>query len=253
MLTKILEIIGLKTDEAKIYLASLKLGTQDLVTLAKETKSSKQDTFAALHHLIEKGFVSKYSKSRDFFTAESPQILCKIIENSPKISKGKKEIFQKMLPSFEKYIDPNYTKPETSYYEGKEGLIAAYEDTLTAKTDILAIASIDDTESILPRYVANYYQRRKAAGIKIRALFPDTKMARERQKNDKLELRTSMLIPKKHFNFSVEINVYDDKVAFFSLKEKIALIIKSADIASSMSNMFEICWQMAGIFNRKKN
>lgn len=250
MLTKVLELIGLKGDEAKLYLACLKLGTQNLSLLAKETKLSKSDSITALEHLLDRGFVSKYTNRSDFFTAESPGILLKILEDAGEVEASKLEIFSKTLPAFESYIDPNYTKPEIAYYEGKEGIIAAYEDTLTSKTDILALASIDDTESTFPRYVPRYYQRRKAAGILIRAIFPDSKMAKERQKADEKELRISRLIPKEQYSFTFEINIYDDKVAFFSLKEKVAIIIKNSEVASSMRSMFELCWKMAEIYNK---
>ena len=144
-------------------------------------------------------------------------------------------------------MNPSFTRPEIALYEGKEGIIAAYEDTLSSKTEILAMASIDDTESLFPNYVPKYYKRRKAANIIIRALFPDTKLSRARQKEDEAELRISRLLPKDMLDISIELNIYDDKVAYFSITEKLAVIVKSRMIADSMREVFEISWRMAEI------
>lgn len=245
-------MIGLENDEAKVYLACLKLGTQDANTISKESKFTRPETIRILKRLLNKGLAQEFDTGKCFYLVEEPAKLPEIMGRFEKISTARKGLFEKALPTLLQYRDPNFTKPEISYYEGKEGIIAAYEDTLTSKNEILALASIDDTESTFPRYVPLYYKRRKAAGILIKAIFPDTEMARKRQGSDSEELRISRLVPLTSFDFTFEINIYDDKVAFFSLKEKIALIIKSADIASSMRSMFGLCWEMAAVYNKNQ-
>jgi len=248
MLRKILEDIGLKPNEAKVYLACLKLGTQDVKMVAKETGLSRYTATMILTNLLDRGFVSKFARQKDFFTPEQPQVIIKILENSKYQLEENIKAFQKVLPQFEDYMNPSFTKPEIAFYEAKEGVIAAYEDTLTSKTDILAIASVEDTESVFPQYVPKYYKRRKAAGILIRAIFPDSKMARVRQAKDKDELRISRLVPKDLMKFHIEMNIYDDKVAYFSIKEKLAIIVKSSTIADSMRDVFSMCWQVAELY-----
>lgn len=248
MFEKALKGIGLNTGEAKVYLACLSLGTQDANTIAKETGFSRYDTILVLSSLLERGFVSKFSRDKDYFTAENPDILLKILENNKFKLVESIELFKKTLPKFEEYVSPAYTKPEIAFYQGKEGIVAAYEDTLTSRTDILAIASVDDTENYFPKYVPKYYKRRKAAGIFIKAIFPDSEMARSRQKKDKEELRVSRLIPKELLQFHIEMNIYDDKVAYFSIVEELAVIVKSKVITDSMRNVFNLCWKMAKIY-----
>jgi len=245
MLRKLLEDVGLNANEAEVYLASLKLGTQDIATLSKDTKLPAFDVSVMLTNLLDRGFVSKFSREKDFFTPEQPAVLVKILENGKMKLEANISNFKKHLKHFEEYMNPSFTKPEIAFYEGPEGIVAAYEDTLTSKTEILALASVDTTEAILPEYVAKYYKRRKAAKIPIRAIFPDTSMARARQKKDTEELRESRLLPKSLLNIEIEVNIYDDKVAYFSIPEKLAVIVKSKLIAASMREMFGLCWKMA--------
>lgn len=248
MLRKLLQGIGLNPREAEVYLAALKLGTQDIATLSKETKLAAFDVSVILTNLLDRGFVSKFSREKDFFTPEEPGVVVNILENGKMKLEANISNFKKHLGYFQDYMNPSFTKPEIAFYEGAEGIVAAYEDTLTSKTEILAFASIEDTETILPEYVTKYYKRRKAAKIPIKAIFPDSKMARARQKKDAEELRESRLLPKSMLNIEIETNIYDDKVAYFSIPEKLAIIVKSKLIAASMREVFALCWKMAEIY-----
>ncbi|MDD5623768.1 MAG: helix-turn-helix domain-containing protein [Candidatus Peribacteraceae bacterium] len=243
----ILEKVGLDPCEATVYLSSLRLGTQGVEAIAKDAGLSARDTLVILQRLHERGFVSRLTTDRDFFTAEPPDAVASVLENEDYDLRRGIEQFREALPLFSSHANPSVTRPQLAFYGGEDGMIAAYEDTLTSKTDILAITSIDDTESILPEYVPRYYLRRKAAGILIRAIFPDTPMSRARQKRDRAELRESRLVPRKLLEkFHLEYYIYDDKVAYFSIMEGIAVIMKSAFIAEGMRTVFSMLWEMAG-------
>src|SRR3989344_588631 len=248
MLRKVLEDIGLNAHEAEVYLAALKLGTQDIAVLSKETKLSRSVVSLALINLVDRGFVSKFAREKEFFTPEQPAVVASILENRKLKLEANISNFMKHLPNFEDYMNPSFTKPEIAFYKDTEGMMAAYEDTLTSEGEILALASVDDTESIMPEYMAKYYKRRKTAKIPIRAIFPDSKMARARQKKDKEELRESRLLPRSVLDIKIEVNIYDDKVAYFSLPEKLAVIVKSKLIAGSMREVFQLSWNIAASY-----
>ncbi len=248
MLKDILQDIGLNTNEAKTYLACLKLGTQDIKTISKETKLSVYDTRLVLSSLANHGFISKFYKGKDFFTAEQPSMISKLLENSKVNLEEKIKIFKKMIPQFQSYMSPTFTKPEISFYEGSEGIIASYEDTLTSKTDILSITSINTTKDFLPIYLSKYTEKRKTAGIFMKAILADSKDAREFKRRDKNELRTSRIISNKLLEFNIEMNIYDDKVSYFCTKENLSIIVKSKIISNNMRNVFDLCWKTTEIY-----
>ncbi|MDD5026266.1 MAG: helix-turn-helix domain-containing protein [Candidatus Peribacteraceae bacterium] len=242
----VLEKIGLTVCEAKVYLSCLKLGVQAADVIATDAGLSSADAATILERLHDRGFLSRFATNRDFFCAEPPEVLIRLLESREFEQRQGIEEFRTCLPLFAEFANPAFTKPEIAFYNGKEGVIAAYEDTLTSKTDILAITSIDDTESVLPEYVPRYYLRRKAAGILIRAIFPDTPMSRSRQARDAEELRESRLVPRSFLEgFHLEYYIYDDKVAYFSIVEGIAVIVKSSFIAQGMRTVFSMLWQLA--------
>lgn len=253
MFEDILQHVGLTPIEAKVYLACLKVGTQDVAIIAKEAKISRTDAINTLANLSSKGFVSKFSHMKDFFTAEHPKVVHKILESEhSRKHEGLKSLLR-MLPNLEEFMRPGFTRPEIAFYEGKHGIIAAYEDTLTTKRDILAITSIDDTEGELAQYTKQYYQRRKAAGISIKAIFPDTPLSRKRHERDAEELRESKLMPSSLLDLHIEINIYDDKVAYFSIPEKLAVVVKSKMISDSMRGIFKLLWLTAELHTKTEH
>jgi len=251
MLHSILQKIGLHQSEAEVYLACLKLGTQQDTLIARETKLSRAEVKTILKRLIQRGFVSTFKHGqKEFHTAEEPGVILKLLEHEKANLEQSIRDFKGAVHLLAEFIQPGKSKPDIAYYEGRKGIIAAYEDTLTAKSEILAISSIDDMETSLPQYMRQYYKRRKTAGIPIRAIFPDTLMARKRQMRDAEELRLSRLISPSLMGVRVELNIYDDKVAYFSAAEELAVIVRSEMISGSMRAMFQLCWKMADALSK---
>src|SRR5262249_50440548 len=97
----------------------------------------------------------------------------------------------------------------------------------------------------LPGFFPDYYHRRAAKGIWIKAIFPDTPEARTRIGKNKDEKREAALVPADMFSFTPEINIYDNKVVFMSLKEKFALVIESEELADALKKVFDLAWMGA--------
>lgn len=142
-------------------------------------------------------------------------------------------------------------KPRVVFYGGKEGLMQAYEDTLTATGEILAYSSSHDMFVALPDYIQDYINRRAKKGIPMRSIIPHTPEGWQHREKALTELRDTRLIPLR-FNFTPEINIYNDKIAIMNLKlgELGAFIIESKEIAEAQRNIFELAWETAGKYDR---
>jgi hypothetical protein len=131
------------------------------------------------------------------------------------------------------------------FFEGEQGLIEVYEDTLTSHETIRAYATVDDMHRTLPNYFPEYYHRRAGKGIRIKAIIPKTEIGKERATHNKEEMRETALIPPDKYYFSPEINIYDDKVMIVSCREKLGIIIESAEIADAMKIIHDLAWAEA--------
>lgn len=251
MVDKLMKL-GFTAKEAKIYLALIEVSEASAQILAKSSGLNRSTTYVILDALIQKGLVSSIEKNGvKLFQSTPPEQMLSFLQEKTKQYQDLVGYAHQILPELKAVFKGVGAKPKIQFFEGEEGIKTVYEETLTSTETIRAFASIDDMHNTLPDYFPDYYYRRAGRGIHIRAIFPDTEKTRERIKFNKQESRTAHLIPSKDFAFTPEINVYDNKLIFMSLKERFALVIQSTEIADAMKKIFELAWAEAERLNKK--
>jgi sugar-specific transcriptional regulator TrmB len=240
MIKDILLKFGLSDREAEIYLRLSEYGSLRASQLAKDLKLPKTTVIEALYLLEEKGLVSRIKQKNSFiFTAEDPEILLLQLDKKEQEIQANKALLIKALPAF-RTIKSDKNIPKVRYFEGREGIIQLYEDSLRSKSGIYAYGSSEDELRYLPEYFPEYWNRRVRAGIPITTLMPDTdRNKKHSQDTDAVHLRKSYLFPEA-YRTPLEIDVYDNKVVLMSFKEWFGVMIESAVIASAMSNLLKL-------------
>lgn len=234
---------GMSPKEARVYLTLLEIGTSLVTDVAKKADINRSTAYVVLESLAKNGLVSiTERKNIRLYTPAPPERIILNLENNKNKYEKLAGSAKSLLPQLKSIYSASGPKPKIQIFEGTEGIKTAYEDTLTSKETIRAFASIESMHFMLPGYFPEYYKRRAGKGIKIRSIFPDTLEARERIKNNKEEKREAILVPKEKYSFTPEINIYDNKVVFMSLKERFALIIESEELADALKKSFEIAW-----------
>ncbi len=248
----VLKNLGWSEDEIEVYTALLQLGTQPASTLARHLKKKRTTVRVYLENLIKLGFVQFYWKGRtQYFTAEKPEAaLDSLHHNKTKLLQKLDQnisAFSAILPELTSLVREDLNIPKVTYYEGTNDLKRMYVDSLTSKTEILCLSSVEDLLDLFgTSYDIWYVKKRLAAKIPLRYLAKDTQLERKEAKKNKKFLRESRHLPAKFFDISNEINIYDGKVSIITLKnEKIGVLIQSKEIYHSMKVMFELLWKTA--------
>ncbi len=237
--------MGLPEKEAAVYVSLLGLGLATVTEIANKSGINRTTVYDILSSLSQKGLVSISGKEpKQEYRSENPDKLLTYLKNELERKAQSVRYAELMLPEL-KSIHKIGERPRIKFYEGEEGLREVYEDTLTSEETILAYAAVDDVNKGIANYFPKYYKRRAAKNIPIRAIFPDTPVARERSDLDKEERRESLLVPFEKYSFTPEINIYDNKVMIASWREKLGIIIESAEIADAMKKIFELSWDKA--------
>ncbi len=237
--------------EANVYLALLKMGKGTVSAIARRAGIQRTTCYNVLDTLVSKKLVRISGKEpKQEYVAESPDVITKTLREKITRSQEQLKKSEKTVPQL-KSIHNIGNRPKISFYEGKEGLMKVYEDTLTSTEPIRAYATFDDMYKALPGYFPDYFKRRAKKNIPIRGIVPITPMATERIKHDKEEMRSTCLIPLDKFRFSPEINIYDNKVMIASWREKLGIIIESAEIADAMKKIYELAWEEAKRLDKK--
>jgi sugar-specific transcriptional regulator TrmB len=256
MIQQILKNFNLAEKEILLFKKVLEFGSQPASNISRVTEMPRNTVRSILDNLVKKGLLVKTNRANTQYYAVEKK------ENIIRALKHRKLVINEEIDSQINLIE-NYgdeltirhnakSRPKITFYEGEAGLEKVYEDTLQSKDDILSWASFDSMDDALPKYFKTYFERRAKKKIQIRSIHPDTPKAREKTKNDKVELRNSKLVPADKFNFIPEIQVYNNKVNISSWKEKIGIIIESNEIADALKKIFELSWVGADAVKKSK-
>lgn len=244
-----LQKLGFNPKEASVYLAMMELGVISAVSvIAKKAGINRTTTYDILHQLEEKGVViSQIRKSSRYYEALPPEkIINYLNRQQDKYAKLSAEA-KNLLPELQSHYRVA-GRPRVYFYEGDEGLMQVYEETLTSKGEILGYAS--EQEGI-GWYLDSYLKRRIEKKIPERAISPDTAQDRMRFSLDEKEFRQTHLVPKEKLDITPDINIFDNKIMIANWKEKLGIIIESEEIANALRYSYELAWEASAKYHEE--
>lgn len=246
MLSQVLTSIGLSEKETKIYLTLLEIGSQPVSTIAKKTKINRTTCYLIIDELTNKGLVSSFNKaSVKYITAEPPKSIIKFLQHQKNKIDKSELIVEENLKALEEIQQKGVHKPKVYFFEGLQGIIQTYEDTLKEGETIYAIESASHMSPEIQDYLYNtYIDLRIKNKIFAKALMPKTKENEFLHQNDSKHYRETKLIDNALFNFELELNIYGNKTAFIVYNQEtyIGIIIENPEIANSLKALFNLIW-----------
>jgi len=247
-----LQNLGLSEKAARVYVALLELGNAPVSSLAKKAGLNRTTLYDILPDLVQRGLVIKMAGSKkETYTAEPPEKLVLMIEE--KLLRTQEELVtaKKAAEALKLLTSKQPTSPSVQLFQGKRGIKNLYEDTLLSKESIRSFSSTESLEGFDQPYLHRYYKRRAKKKVFIKAIINDVPSAHEYQSKDKELYRELRIVPTEVMDVRPEVYIYDNKVAFFSLKEELAVMIESHDIAHSLKRLYDLAWSEAGRLNEK--
>ncbi len=249
MLESLLKNIGLTAGEAKVFLKTVELGPQPASHIAHLTGMPRNTVRSILDVLVKKGMMVKTRRANtQYYAAEGKENLIRQLKFRKVRTADEIDHQIELLETYGDELSAHQwakSRPKITFYEGLSGMEKVYEDTLTSKESLKSWASYDGLLAAMPTYFYSYFKRRAEKGIAMQSIHPDTSAAREGQKRDKAERRRSALVPHEKFDWTPEIQVYDNKVNICSWKEKLGIIIESQEIADTLKVIFNLSYEAA--------
>jgi HTH-type transcriptional regulator, sugar sensing transcriptional regulator len=118
--------IGLSNKQARVYLALLELGSSSAYPIAKKSGLKTPTAYVILSELLEKNVVQSVPRTKKkLFTPTDPRVLFSNAEVTFTNA-------QKSLPALISLISEPSRAPLVRSFSGKNQLLQAYHDTLTA-------------------------------------------------------------------------------------------------------------------------
>jgi len=248
-ITQVLHDLGLKDKEPEIFLTLLRMqGVQPASVIAKRANMNRTTVYKTLMKLAKMGLVVKSMKRgiTAFYVEDPEHCLDSLLVNQrEKLDRVDKRM-SSILSEIKSYQKHQLTIPHMRVYDGFNGVIRAYEDTIAQENTIRSFENIEKMPRAIKEYMENtFVPHRMDRGNFAYVLAPKNKKNVDARKDDKKFLREARFAPKDKLPLETGINIYGNKISFFSYDpdDMFGVILESEAFANSLRAVFDFCWE----------
>lgn len=252
MIEAVLEAIGLKDEECKVYMALLSSGSITAGNLAKSLGMARPSVYGYLEKLCSCGVARQgLQRGVKIFTPEPPEKLSLLFKRQIADLQAKQKMLDVLIPELSKRAGLGMLRPRIQIFEGNEGAEAALDDILTYR-DIhtytlwpirssFSAASEEyfryhNTERIRRRiYISGIWPRRQAVELR---RYPFMGSGPE-------FFRELRLAPPE-IDLTLGYWIYGNKTLFMSSEaESFGFIIESAELVQTLKTQHDLLWKLS--------
>lgn len=235
---EILEDLGLSTNESKIYLCLLSIGSSPVTNIAKECKLHRANVYDSVKKLIEKGLVTHIKKDNTtLYGAVNPHALLRI-------AKAKEESVKKILPQL--MLSKKLAKKEqdAQIVDGVDGFINSIYDLLDYNKEFVTYGVPINVPELIKTKIPHFHKERIKRKINIRHVYNHDALNRIDFLNT-LPYTEARHLPAS-FDSKVDTTVCGDEVLITHwVRPVVTIRIKNKVIADSYRKYFELLWKVA--------
>lgn len=254
-ITQITEQFNLTKEEESIFLCLLSYGEQAVSHISKNSKIRRTTIYGILSKLLSKHLVVEIIKNKikTYKVADKEnikKILDQKIQSTKHLQNSLDDVFSSLSLA-------HTTKPEITFFEGKEGVQFVLNDLIIKKH--IETESFWPIEKMLKVLGKDYFKflnkERIKRNIYTRAIWPSSQIIDTKQHpylgSGEAFLREIRIAP-KHIDFSLGYWIYENNVAFISSqKEMYAFIVRSKEFAEMMRVQWQLIWQSSKPLKQK--
>lgn len=238
---KLLQQIGLTESEAKLYLASLKLGPASAIQLGKKVELTRQMVYTLLPGLTEKGLIKEVNVgTKRLFEALTPEVLN---DRANQISNQIKDL----VPVLKTKQATNASLPIISVYENPISMREWYRRFMreAGKGDQLLIYATNRTWlSVDPDFLQEFVEFKKDNNITSLIIAPNTHESK--QFADKIgQSEAEYRFADNYWVADAEKWIWNDTISYLTISENATnmIVIESPQLAAIERFAFREIWQ----------
>lgn len=229
--------LGLTEKEVQVYLSALKLGYSSVQKIAQDAKISRPTAYEIIKSLSKKDLlIETKSKSRRYFTAQSPDALLGILKRQKKELEEKEREFIRIIAALRNKYHLG-DKRKIKFYKDKKGLEILMDDFLTTQNRKIHV--LISNEKIWPckkRLEAYRKIKNRLGEIEIKELCP--KQYSSGKSDNYLNKK---IFKQKLFEFSGNVIIYN-KVVILA-EQSIGISIEDRIIYNLIKSFFLYIWK----------
>lgn len=245
-----LEALGMTDKEADIYLALRALGTAPASLVAKRTGLPRSTVQFLCQNMQRRGILSMVQRKNVFlFSADDTKRLFSLLEFQRGQLARKEEDLHRIVGELERLGHPDTTLPKVRFYEGEEGVAAAWDSVFEGVGQggeiIGFVHPLQPAKDPASGALDSFVKRRKRKGIRMRCIATKSPMSELLRQGDAGAARTTFIMPEGSDASPSEIMVYGGKVCIVTVElgAVFATVIENRSIASLLRAVFESEWK----------
>ncbi len=235
--------LGLSEKEAKVYVGLLELVQANVQAIAKKAGVNRPTAYVVLDSLVKKGLCSTFEKDKKaFYLAENPENLELFLDLQERELHERREHLDKVLGDLKTiYSLQGDERPFVKFFEGKEGLLAARNESYAKSGDtvrtLYPLEGFQDFYSEAERKVG--HEERNAKDIFAKVLY--TADAGEIAPD---KSRDTLKIASEKYPLAADVSLFgDSKVRITSLSSKLSgVMLDDPEIYKTFVSLFELAW-----------
>ncbi len=239
---------GLSDKEAKIYISLLETGALTVFEIAKNSGINRSSAYVVLESLKKRGLVgiSNDKKVRKY-VASSPEILLETAKQESRKFESITQGLEQIIPDLKAIHAETKHKPTVKVFEGRNGLINLFEDSLYCQSKELRIVSeLLPVGEILTDYVPEYVKKRLTAGIKMFGIHPDSGYMENYKELAARSNDEAVFIPSDRYKTPADLAIYDNKIAYMTAQDGgFGVLIEDQNMAEAMKSLFDLAYAEA--------
>lgn len=171
---RVLQRLGLNTNEAKIYVALLRAGEALVSEITRATEIPRSTVQFSIEEMRAKGLVSHYSKRHQtYWVAQSPNHLLADLEE-------RHALLERALPEMRRLRHTSDERPRCLHYDGVSGVCAILQEVAHAHYETKLYGAFAELANLLePATITDFFTDMRAQHVPMQVLIPQSDYAEE--------------------------------------------------------------------------
>jgi len=241
---------GLTENQSVIYQIWLQMGTRSVTALARFAGVQRVLCYNILQELCKLGLCSVVTIGHTgYYSMMEPKILWEKLQE-------KLSLFWTVLPSLELLVKQWWEGFKVQTYQWMESMKSLYDLVPYSKTNLKAFLWADHIDPWFRQYLYDIYlPKRLAKWLWSRAIVSQTDHNAYFANSEIVPQTEVLIVPDPLFDLSSEIILFDETkilIACMSSTEMSWLLIQSANLYTTLEQLFELLWRMYSATNTNK-
>ncbi|MEZ4103095.1 MAG: helix-turn-helix domain-containing protein [Candidatus Paceibacterota bacterium] len=231
--------IGLGERSAKVYLATVGLGTTSVQEISLKTGLKRPTVYLQIDDLIKHGLIEKIKiDKKNYYRGIDPKIVESKIKNN---LSNLESLIPEMLSVYQNTVG----KPAVQTLQGLEGVRQIYDEVAEASS-LRVWSNVGKIQLDFYKEFMKLAEKVKENGIGVKEIIADTKENRKYTKLiSKIAGPTYQVRTATSEGIENDTIIYGNCIAIFRLHELNMFVVKIEDktIADSMRAIFDMAWK----------